>query len=137
MQKINNIFIICIIFTLSSCRSIGNIKTKDLYHADISHQTIQEISDKYGYYNSNWSDKSGNNIYNYTYIYSYYDPLVYIPVVAIFGGAISKNYEVTLVFNKEGKLIEKTNFFNKIKHGGAIGCGGCIKKIYTEIPLKK
>ena len=134
MKKINNILISLSSAIVCSCTTLGNEKTKSLYSENIVKQSIEDVTTKYGYYSSEWKDSDGNQIYQYLYKDAHYTSLVYIPIAAYFGSILTDNYEVILTYNKNGQLVNKKNFYNKIKSSTGLTCGGCIKKVYNDTP---
>lgn len=135
MKKIS---LVLSLFIISSCQSMGNKKTIDLYSSEVNKKSIEEIQSVYGNYSKSWKSDEGGKIYNYEYTKSYYTWPTYFPILAYFGSVISKNYEVVLEYNKKNELVAKNNFYNKAKSSTAFTCSNwgksCIKKLYDEKP---
>ncbi|MFT6332168.1 MAG: hypothetical protein ACJAW3_000496 [Lentimonas sp.] len=129
--------ILLLLLILSCTSKIGNPKTVNLYHEEIQNgSNISQIIENYGNYANSWKDKSGNQIYQYSYLKNNYDLVSQIPIINHFGWITSRSYEVILVVDINDKLIEQRNFRDKAKARNSLICNpkiySCVRKIYQS-----
>jgi hypothetical protein len=129
------IITILLLLTLISCsEKTGNKKTIKLYNENIEIGTnLSEITKEYGYYTDKWHDELENDIYAYSYSKNAYDFVSQLPIINHFGWVKSENYEVVLIFDEDGLLLGKKNFYNRAKSRNSLVCNpqinSCLRKV--------
>lgn len=122
MNKIKIIIILFLSFFISSCTGDyrrGNEFTKLMYEEKSSliagNISKNYIISRYNNPNHKWKDRSGNDVYNYQHIVVKPFASSYIPLVSIFINPSAKIniYDVSLTFNKGGKMIQNSFFSNE------------------------
>lgn len=113
MKKL--ILIIAIFLTACTITN-GNKSTKKLYKEEgLVGKNFQEISAKYQNYQQTWRNQKGDNIYSFSYNYSYPDFLCYLPLIQFFGNSIAKDYEVVIEVDDKNKITKVQKFYDEKK----------------------
>lgn len=106
------VHILLLVFILSSCSFHNKMALNLYYEENLLGSSSLEIFKKYGAANEMWRDSFNNSIFSYSYTKPRYNFASFFPLL----NAKSKfdNYEVILVFDEKGKLIEVKKFYDRL-----------------------
>lgn len=107
-----NLLFILILFIFSSCSFQNKVALNLYYEENLLGKSSLEIFKKYSSSDQMWRDSENNSFLSYSYTKPKYNFVSFFPLLS--KKSQFDNYEVILVFDQKGKVIEVKKFHDKI-----------------------